>query len=102
MEVRSVLTVAEVGNKISKERYDPEVEALRVALIAAQQRLRGATFPVIIELTGDDRQGVRAVANILSEWMDQRFMRTHLFPPPSEEEKERPVFWRFWSRLPPK
>jgi polyphosphate kinase 2 (PPK2 family) len=34
--------------------------------------------------------------------MDPRYLETHAFGPPSEEEAERPPMWRFWLTLPPK
>jgi polyphosphate:AMP phosphotransferase len=73
---------------------------LRTDLLNAQFDLRDADFPVIIMISGDDRLGAREVANLLNEWLDARFVDTHLFPPPTEEELERPGFWRYWRRLP--
>ncbi|WP_349431544.1 polyphosphate:AMP phosphotransferase [Methylomarinum sp. Ch1-1] len=40
--------------------------------------------------------------NLLNEWMDPRYMRTIAFAEPSDEERERPKFWRFWRTLPGK
>ncbi|MCZ7654160.1 MAG: polyphosphate:AMP phosphotransferase [Rhodocyclaceae bacterium] len=40
--------------------------------------------------------------NLLNAWMDPRHIQTHAFPPPTDEERERPFMWRFWRALPPK
>jgi polyphosphate:AMP phosphotransferase len=34
--------------------------------------------------------------------MDARWIVTHAYTEPSDEESERPTFWRFWRHLPPK
>ena len=40
--------------------------------------------------------------NLLHEWMDPRWLHTHAYGEPSDEERERPEHWRFWRDLPPK
>src|SRR5205085_258581 len=40
--------------------------------------------------------------NLLNEWMDPRHIMTHALALPTDEERERPTFYRFWRRLPPK
>jgi polyphosphate:AMP phosphotransferase len=34
--------------------------------------------------------------------MDPRYIETHAFGEPSDEERERPPIWRFWRALPPR
>ena len=91
---------AELGNSVAKSDYDARVPALRVDLINAQYDLRSADFPVVVLLTGDDRAGVTEVLNVLHDWMDTRFVHTVVFGARSEEERERPRFWRYWNVLP--
>lgn len=93
---------AEVGNSVAKAEYEARAPQLRVDLINAQYDLKSAAFPVVVVLTGDDRGGVNETLNVLHEWMDARYMPTHAFRPPSEEERERPRFWRYWRVLPRK
>jgi len=90
----------EVGRKISKSAYQAQLPDLRVALVNAQYDLRQADFPVIIVLTGDDRIGCNALLHTLHEVMDARYMRTQALGRPTDEERERPRFWRYWSTLP--
>jgi len=92
----------EVGSKISKQDYDERVPQLRVDLINAQYDLKSADFPVLILISGDDRVGANEVVSVLHEWMDARYMRTRVFGRPSDEELERPRFWRYWRELPPR
>ncbi len=93
---------AELGQKVSKEDYKAAVPVLRERLLTAQARLRDADFPVVLLFAGVDGAGKGESANLLSEWLDPRLLVTRAFGPPSEEESERPEFWRFWRDLPPR
>lgn len=94
---------AELGHKIDKATYEAEVPALRVALLQAQMELaKLARFPVIVLVGGVDGAGRGETVNLLSEWMDPRFVQTHGMGDPSDEELDRPMMWRFWRALPPK
>lgn len=97
-----MLETAEVGQSLDRQSYDKRVPDLRTRLVQMQLSLRDADFPVIIVVTGDDLAGVRQVVDLLSEWMDPRFIHTHSFGDPTDPEKQRPVFWRYWQQLPPK
>ena len=90
----------ELGHQVSKEDYGVTLARLRVDLINAQYELRNASFAVLILLMGDDLQSANEVINQLGEWMDGRHIRNHFFGEPTDEEQERPRFWRYWKRLP--
>ncbi len=93
---------AELGLKVSKEEYKAQVPELRTRLLEMQYDLRTANFPVLILVSGVDGAGKGDTVNLLHEWMDPRYLITHGFGELSEEERERPPFWRFWRALPPK
>ncbi len=93
---------AELGHAISKTDYNQQIPLLRTELLTVQQQLKNCDFPVIILISGVDGGGKGEVINLLNEWMDPRYIRTFAFSAPSDEEKERPQFWRFWRTLPPK
>lgn len=92
--------IAELGRKVSKQDYKKLVPSLRVELLALQQQIRQAKIPVVILFGGVDGAGKGECVNQLSEWMDPRWMETHAYDAPSEEERSRPPFWRFWRDLP--
>lgn len=94
--------IAELGHTIEKSVYQERVPELRTQLLIVQQTVRECDFPVIILVSGVDGGGKGEVINKLNEWMDPRFLRTNAFGEPSDEEQERPKFWRFWRTLPPK
>lgn len=94
--------VAELGHKVSKKEYEEQVAELRIGLLMAQQKLRSADFPVIVLVSGVDGAGKGETVNLLNEWLDPRYVRTFAFGEMSDEERERPKFWRFWRALPSK
>jgi polyphosphate:AMP phosphotransferase len=87
---------------LSKQAYKTQVLLLREELLTMQQRLRQASFPVLVLFAGVDGAGKGETVNLLHEWMDPRWLHTHAYGPPSDEERERPEHWRFWRDLPPK
>ncbi len=93
---------AELGHKVPKADYEARVPELRTELLALQQRLRQADFPVIAVVAGVDGAGKGETVNLLNEWMDPRWILTRGFDTPSDEERERPAYWRFWRALPPR
>ncbi|HXV86488.1 MAG TPA: polyphosphate:AMP phosphotransferase [Gemmatimonadales bacterium] len=91
---------AELNRKTSKEEFDAAEPEVRTALLAAQEKLKAADFSVILVIGGVDGAGKGETVNLLHEWMDARHLDTHAFGTPSDEERERPPFWRFWRVLP--
>lgn len=75
--------------------------ALRADLLAAQQALlRTTAGPVILLLVGPETAGRGETADLLNAWMDPRWLVTRAWGEPSDEERERPPFWRYWRALP--
>ncbi|HEY5789547.1 MAG TPA: polyphosphate:AMP phosphotransferase [Gammaproteobacteria bacterium] len=94
---------AELERKLSRHEYKERVPALRAELLEAQRQLREeASFPVILVFAGVDGAGKGEIVNLLSSWLDPRWLVTRAYEAPSEEERERPEYWRYWRDLPPK
>lgn len=93
---------AELGNQVDKTVFNQQVPVLRTQLLEVQQKIRRANFPVIIVFAGVDGAGKSETANLLNEWMDPRWVVTRAYTQPSDEELERPEFWRYWRDLPRK
>lgn len=92
--------VAELGRTMSKEEYDAKVPKMRAELLNAHFALKGQKFPVIVIISGADGAGKGEVVHRLNEWLDPRGVETHAFWRASDEERERPPYWRFWRALP--
>ncbi len=93
---------AELQRKLPKEEYHQQVAALREELLLVQMELRKAHFPVIVVFAGVDGAGKSETVNKLHEWLDSRWLMTRAFSEPSDEERDRPDYWRFWRQLPPR
>ena len=93
---------AEVGRSVNKEDYIRDVAELRPRLLDAQMALRNADFPLLIIIGGVDGAGKGETVNTLLEWLDPRYVETFALTAPSDEEAERPPYYRFWKALPPK
>jgi polyphosphate:AMP phosphotransferase len=46
--------------------------------------------------------GKGEVVNRLNEWLDTRHVQTFAFWDETDEERQRPRYWRFWRTLPPR
>ncbi len=92
---------AEAGRTVSKADYESEVAKLRWELLDAQRLLKSSRFPLIVLFGGPDGGGKSEAVQLLNEWMDPRGIVNRAFDEPSEDERERPPFWRFWLALPP-
>lgn len=92
--------VAELGRKVSKADYEKQLPKLRSGLLDAQLELKASRVPVILVFSGADGAGKSETVQRLHEWLDPRGLETNAFGPLSDEERERPAFWRFWRTLP--
>lgn len=90
----------ELGRKVSREAFEAQVPELRARLIAAQQAARQAGLPVLIVISGVDGAGKGEVIHRLNEWLDPRGIDTHSWWKLTDEERERPYYWRYWRALP--
>jgi polyphosphate:AMP phosphotransferase len=94
---------AELGNRVSKADYKSRVPAIRAELLRLQLELRErGLFPVIIVFAGVDGAGKSETVHVLNEWMDPRWLITRAYGEPSDEERDRPEYWRYWRTLPPR
>jgi polyphosphate:AMP phosphotransferase len=90
----------ELGHQLTKEQYNAELPGMRSQLLQAHFDLRGREFPVIVIISGADGAGKGGVVHRLNEWLDPRGVETHAFLDASDEERERPPYWRFWRAMP--
>lgn len=91
---------AELGRKITKEDFKAQLPELRAELLQMQFALSKTNIPVIILISGVDAAGRGDVVNALSEWLDTRGVEVFSYDHPSDEERERPKYWRYWRSMP--
>jgi AMP-polyphosphate phosphotransferase len=98
----TMFQTAELGQKVSHEDFNRVAQDLRTELLDLQQDLRTADFPVILSFAGVDGAGKGESVNLINEWMDPRWIITRAYGETSDDERERPHYWRYWRDLPPK
>jgi len=91
-----------VGRTVSKDEFKEQRNELRTQLLEVQRELLESNTPVIVIVSGVEAAGKGEVVNRLNEWLDTRGVQTFAFWELSDEERERPRYWRFWRTLPPR
>ena len=94
---------AELGQAVPKQDFKKRARNLRQRMLEAQIQLsRHKPFSVVIDFAGVDGAGKGSTVNLLHAWLDTRLLITNAYGIPTEAQRERPIFWRFWRALPPK
>jgi polyphosphate:AMP phosphotransferase len=94
---------AEVDHEISKDEFRQQLEPLITALMKAQLAMLDAKKQaVVVVIAGVDAGGKSETVRMINTWLDPRHVRTLAFGAPTEEERERPLLWRYWRMLPPR
>ena len=94
---------AELGRSISKTDFKKSAARLRQELLELQDTLRkGQHFQTVVLFAGVDGAGKGETVSLLNAWMDPRWLITRAYDEASDDERERPEFWRYWRDLPPR
>jgi len=91
---------AELGRQVDKATFKSEEAGLRTSLLVAQQAAHDAGIPVIVIVAGLEGAGKSRVADRLNKWLETRHLRTSAFWDETDEERQRPWYWRFWRKMP--
>lgn len=91
---------AELGRKVTKADFKNAVRELRPELLAAQRQARRLGVPIFLLINGVPGAGKGELANKLLEWLDSRGVHTHVYWDETDEEKQRPRWWRYWRSMP--
>lgn len=84
----------------TSKKYEKVIKSDRSKLLLNHFRLHDEGVPIVILVSGNHASGYPQVVNLLNEWMDTRFIETHVYQPNSDEEAERPYFWKYWRTYP--
>jgi polyphosphate:AMP phosphotransferase len=93
---------AEVGSKLSKETFRKEAPAVRAALLEVQKRVATSDLAPLVLIAGAEGAGKGETMSLLLEWMDARGVESTVLWDATDEERERPEYWRYWRALPPR
>jgi polyphosphate:AMP phosphotransferase len=95
--------IAEVGRTVSRKDFKKAAPLVRQELLELQQRLlKEKGFRTILVFAGVDGAGKSDSVALLNQWMDARWLSTCAYDEPTNSEKDRPEFWRYWRDLPPR
>jgi polyphosphate:AMP phosphotransferase len=90
-------------HRLDKAEFSEVSERLREKLLEAQfefgERKRKS---LLLLINGSDGAGKGEVLNRLYEWLDDHSLVTLSYGAPTEEERLRPLEWRYWRDIPPK
>jgi polyphosphate:AMP phosphotransferase len=89
-------------SKLSRKDYEARVPRLREQLVQLQVKLKQLPCPVLLVVGGVEASGKGDVVNTIHSWLDPRGVEVFAFHPPTDEERERPLMWRYWRNLPPR
>ena len=88
-------------HRLDKQRFAALSEPLRERLLDAQFELAERKHKTILLLiNGSDGAGKGEVLNRLYDWLDDHYLETLSYGPPTEEERSRPLEWRYWRDMP--
>ncbi len=85
---------------LDKDSFEKRETVLREQLLECQFALADSPHRVVLVIGGVDGAGKGVLVHRLNEWMDPRRIETNTLWDPSDEEEDRPFFWRFWRQLP--
>lgn len=93
---------AAAKTRLTRKDYEARLPRLREQLVQLQVQLKHLPCPVLLVIAGVEGSGKGEVINTLNSWLDPRGVEVFAFHPPTEEERERPLMWRYWRSLPPR
>lgn len=85
---------------VGKDTYEKRLDMLRHSIIGAQQKARESHGALVVIVVGLEGSGKGDLVWRLNEWLDPRGSETHSFMWLTDQEKERPEFWRFSQAMP--
>lgn len=88
------------GGKLSKKRYEKELERLHIELVKLQEWIKYSGMKVIVVFEGRDAAGKGGVIKRITEPLNPRICKVVALGTPTEREKGQWYFQRYVSNLP--
>jgi polyphosphate:AMP phosphotransferase len=102
MPGKAIFSTINLDKKLDQAAYDEIIPGLRERLGEFQRKARDAGIPTMIIFEGWEASGKGTQMNRLLMALDPRGFKTYAIDKPLDAEKERPFFWRFWIKTPPR
>lgn len=85
---------------VTKEEYKAQADALKESLSALQQEMKQYKLPVIVLFEGWGAAGKGSMISNVILNLDPRGFKVYSTIPATEEEKRKPLLWRYWNKIP--
>jgi len=92
----------DLKKSIDDHNFEKFIAPLQKQLGVLQRSLRDHRIPTIIVIEGWNASGITMVINELIQFLDPRGFTMHSIGSPSDEERARPLLWRFQVGTPSK
>jgi polyphosphate:AMP phosphotransferase len=92
----------DLSKKTDDKTFQKSIEPLQQQLGILQRSLRDHKIPAIIVVEGWNASGITRVIHELIQFLDPRGFSMHSVGSPTDEERARPLLWRFWVKTPKK
>jgi len=92
----------DLSKKTDDKTLEKSIEPLQRQLGVLQRSLRDHKIPAIIVVEGWNASGITRVIHELIQFLDPRGFSMHSIGSPTDEERARPLLWRFWVKTPKK
>ena len=87
--------------RVSKDEFKRDLPALRDELLDLQLKLHTSkACAVAVIIIGTPAAGRSETVNEFLEWLDPKHISVHALGPVDREDRQRPLMWRFWQKLP--
>ncbi|MDD1709190.1 MAG: polyphosphate:AMP phosphotransferase [Methanoregulaceae archaeon] len=92
----------DLSKKTDDKTFEKEMQPLRVGIGVLTRALWEHRVPIIIVVEGWNASGITMVISELIQNIDPRGFSLHSIGSPNDEERARPLLWRFFTKIPAK
>jgi polyphosphate:AMP phosphotransferase len=92
----------DLSKKTDDKTFEKEMEPLRVEIGVLTRTLWEHRVPIIVVVEGWNASGITMVISELIQHIDPRGFSLHSIGSPHDEERARPLLWRFFTKIPAK
>jgi AMP-polyphosphate phosphotransferase len=97
-----MLEKLDLEKTVDDKTFNESITGYKERLGALQRTLRDRKVPVLIVIEGWNASGITMSTQAIVQALDPRGFTLHAIDRPTEEEREHPFLWRFWTRAPPR
>lgn len=97
-----MLEKIDLSKSIRKEEYEELEDELQVRLGELQRKAWKMGIPIIVVFEGWHASGMTEIVNNFLLSLNPMGFELHTTGKPCPREEQKPLIWRFWTKIPPK